>query len=757
MLVHDLIDTEEGRGDVASAPLLLDRSRTADNERMNHLIASGQVRSLHDTLDRQLDDLVRVRARRGDVSPAELRDGRAAILGDTDPPAYGRWVFFPWSGRMVHVLPPAEFAELRLDRNRHQVTAEEQRRLAGFHVGIVGLTTGNSVALTLALEGASGHLKLADADQAWLGDLNRLRAGVQDLGVPKTVLAARQVYEADPYARITLFHEGLGEENTDDFLGGDVPLHAVVDACSDLYARVLLRERARARRIPVLTAAGDRGTVDVERFDLHPDAPLFHGRANGITAARVREMDEGERMMLELAVADADRASARTAASVVEIRRTVTALPRMASDAALGAAALALAVRRLALGQPLPGGRRRVDPAAILADAGAPVTPISAAPGWSSPARVLGGVDGRIPELVRFAVEQGTLAPSAGNRQPWRFSWDGERLWVLHHRGRSASLLDPNHRAAYLALGAAVENVAVAAAHRGVRVRTEAFPRPRDPSVAALVTFDGGDAELEDDAALFPQLAERVTNRRTGRRSPLAGDAMTALADAARVRGARLDLVTGDEEMAELARIVGAGERIRHLTRELHREMVDELRWTDEEARRAGDGIPVDALELAPRERASLRVASRPEVAATLRELGGGRVFQERAERSILRSSALGLVTVGGIAPAAALRGGRAVERVWLTATALGLAVEPVTELVHMFEMLDGSAATVFSAREREELRSLRSRFDAVFAAAEGNTRLMLFRLGMAGAPTARSPRLPLEAVLTWGRPAMAA
>jgi hypothetical protein len=392
----------------------------------------------------------------------------------------------------------------------------------------------------------------------------------------------------------------------------------------------------------------------------------------------------------------------------------------------------------------------------VLAEGGARVTPITSAPGWQ-PGRALGGVDGRIPELVRFCVDHGILAPSAANRQPWRFSWDGERLWVMEDRARSASLLDPHHRATHVALGAAVENIAVAAAHRGYRARMEPFPRPREPQVAAAVTFEHAGADPEDDASLYPHLAERVTNRRTARRVALGADAVTALADAARVRGARLDLVTEDAGLAELASLLGAGERIRQLTRELHREMMGELRWTAEEASREGDGVPVDALELTAAQRAALRVAQRPDVAATLRELGGGRVLQERVEKAVLRSSAVGLVTVGGGAAANALRGGRAVERVWLRATALGLAVEPVTSLVYMFEMLDGSAATMFSSREREELRSLRARFDAVFKAAEGGTRLILFRLGVAGAPSARAPRLPLETVLEWGRPAMAA
>jgi len=756
MMVNDLIHTDAAWSDAASEPLVLDRSRTADAERMNHLIASRQARHLHDTIGRQIDDLVRVRARRDDLNAEELRAGREALLAGADPAEFGRWVFYPWNCRLVHVLPPDEFGELRLHRNRHQVTADEQRRLAGFHVGIVGLTTGNAVALTLALEGGAGHLKLADGDGATLGDLNRLRGGVHDLGVPKTVLAARQVAEADPYARVTLFHEGLTAENAGDFLGGDVPLHAVVDACNRLETRVLVRQLARAARIPVLAAGGDRGAVEVERYDLEPDRPLFHGRAGDLTPERVRRMSAGERLAMELSLADAERASPRTAASLVELRRTVVALPRLASDAALGGAAVAMAVRRLALGQPLPSGRRHLDPHAVLADGDPRVTPISSAPGWQ-PGRALAGVDGRIPELVRFCVQHGVLAPSPGNRQPWRFSWDGERLWVLEDRARAASLLDPHQRAAHVALGAAVENVAVAAAHRGYRARMEPFPRPRDPRVAAAITFEHAGGDPEDDAALFAHLATRVTNRRTGKRVPLGADALTALADAARVRGARLDLVTDDAEIAGLAQLLGAGERIRQLTRELHREMMRELRWTPDEALRAGDGVPVDALELSVAQRAALKVAQRPDVAATLRELGGGRVLQERVEKAVLRSSAVGLVTVGGGTAACALRGGRAVERVWLRATALGLAFEPVTSLIHMFEMLDGSAATMFSNREREELRALRARFDDVFQAAHGGTRLMLFRVGIAGAPSARAPRMPLEAVLDWGRPAMAA
>ena len=45
-----------------------------------------------------------------------------------------------------------------------------------------------------------------------------------------------------------------------------------------------VREHARARRLPVLMATSDRGMFDIERFDLEPDRPLFHGLAGEMTS-----------------------------------------------------------------------------------------------------------------------------------------------------------------------------------------------------------------------------------------------------------------------------------------------------------------------------------------------------------------------------------------------------------------------------------------------------------------------------------------
>ncbi len=88
------------------------------------------------------------------TSTAAIRGATAA--GCTTRGAAG------WCG----LLPCSEFREVRLNRNRYKITADEQERLAAVHIGIVGLSVGNMAAVTLALEGIATTYTLADFDAA---------------------------------------------------------------------------------------------------------------------------------------------------------------------------------------------------------------------------------------------------------------------------------------------------------------------------------------------------------------------------------------------------------------------------------------------------------------------------------------------------------------------------------------------------------------------------------------------------------------
>jgi molybdopterin/thiamine biosynthesis adenylyltransferase len=323
---------------------------------------SGRVYQVHDRIEAQLDELIRAREPAARFSAADLQQRRAAILGGMPLRCYGTWVRYPWSGRLVHVLPREEYQELRTDRNRGKLDRASQQRLLRLRIGVIGLSVGNSAAVTCAMEGVGGAFRLADFDGLGLSNLNRIRAGVQDLGVNKAVIAARQIAEIDPYLQVEIFPGGLTEEAMDDFFDGSgEPIDLLVEECDTPYVKVASREQARARRIPVVMDASDRGLLDIERFDLEPDRPLLHGRLAGIRSQDLHALTVEQSIALIVQMVDPNGISDELAAAVLEYGRTLSSWPQLASAVMLGGAIVTDAARRILLGQRCESGRYYVD------------------------------------------------------------------------------------------------------------------------------------------------------------------------------------------------------------------------------------------------------------------------------------------------------------------------------------------------------------------------------------------------------------
>jgi nitroreductase len=363
-------------------------------------------------------------------------------------------------------------------------------------------------------------------------------------------------------------------------------------------------------------------------------------------------------------------------------------------------------------------------------------------------------VDEPLPDVVRFVTEQAILAPSGANCQPWHFYYGDGTLWVVLDPVRAESVLDGRSRAALLALGAATENIAIAAAHRGYRALVEPFPDPTTPTIAAAIRLEADPTAAQSGlASAFPYIAQRATNRQRGTRVPLEPELAAVLCRTATAHGAHLELVSAPADLDEAGRILGEGDRVRCLCPALHAEMMGEIRWTPEAAQASRDGLDLATLELTPTERVAMHVLARPDVAAFLRSRREGRAIADSAEQAVAGASAVGLLRIGQDTPAAWLQGGRAFQQVWLAATARALALHPWTALPYMIAMLDTPAAEVFNADEQAILRALDARLERLFAEHRGAPRAVIFRLASAPEPTARSRRRPIAWVLHPGLP----
>lgn len=744
----------EGVDALTCAPLLFRPVVEADRADLETLLASGRVQHVHDRLVDQVRELVRIQSPSRRFSAHELDLAVKEHLAGAPAPDHGVWVFYPWTGRLVHLLDEADFARVRTDRNRNKITEEEQAVLCTKRIGVIGLSVGQSVSLALALERGFGELRIADHDTLDLSNLNRLRSGVHNLGLPKTVNVAREIAEIDPFLKVTCFHEGITRDNIDRFLTEGGALDVLVEECDSVDVKILARQRAKAHRIPVVMDTSDRGMLDVERFDLEPDRPLLHGLIDHLdpdAAAMARTAED--KLPFVAPMAGLDTLSKRMKASMIEVGHGLVSWPQLASSVFLGGALACDAVRRILLGQLTGSGRFHIDPETLIPGADGPATQVVAS--VPPPPLTEQVMREALPDpyrsgmpaypldepTTRLLVEAGAWAPSGGNDQPWRFLLENGRLFLFHEAARSHSAADPAAVVPMLSLGACVENILVRAAAEGIALTYRLLDRTDEPRLVAV--FEGAGTIDPDRDGLSRWLFERCTNRRKGDGSPLEDATKAALLRAAQeVPGAMAHLAEGAGPLDRVAELCGAAERLRFLNATCHHELfTKEVRWTAEEARRTRDGLDLATFEMGAAEVLGMQVASDPEAIALVRQWKAGRAFADLSGPAIRSSSAVLCISVPRMDREHVLLAGRAMERVWLRATALGLAVHPVSAPI-LLGLMAGSP--VFDASERGQIEHCAAGIRELFATRDRSPAFLL-RIFRAPAPSERSLRLPLE------------
>ena len=739
-------------------PQVFDPTSDEDRRQINAILMNGSWLQIHDTIKEQTYEVIRARKPSTTFTKEEFEQEARNIWPSDSPSEYGVWVYFPWSRCLVHTLPESEYHFLRSNRNCYKITPEEQNQLRSCTIGIVGLSVGKAAAQTLALEGIGGSFRLADYDTLSLSNLNRLQGGIQHVGLNKAVLAARQLFEINPFLKIELFEEGITESNIDTFLDDDCRLDLLIEECDDLYVKVRLREAARELRIPVLMETSDRGLLDIERFDMEPDRPLFHGVLGSINGADLKGLSTKEKLPIVLKILDVGQVSAATKASMLEIEETLETWPQLGSAVTLGGAVITDTARRILLGNLQKSGRFYIDLETLVQDqcAVTPSKPIAKAvtaavesyyPISPYPRPAARNVNEVSSDKVRFIVFHGSLAPSGGNVQPWRFEWRNQQLNAIHLSDRSSTLLNFNNCASYVAFGAVAENIDLAARELGLRADIEVIPDTTLPEVIFRTRLQR-DAAITADTPLFEQVRLRVTNRRLGLRQPLTLAEETALQEVAHSSGAELSLLTESSALDQVGEVIACCDRFIFLNQQTHREMMGEIRWNPEQVLSTRDGVDIGSLHLSAADAAVMQLLTDWAPLSYLSRIKRGRGLERNSRKLIAAASAVGLLTFGGTVPLSYFNGGRAMQRVWLTATALGLAFHPMTALPYLLARLRRGKGEGLTAEDQQQLTEFGKSYRHLLPIPDDHAEIMLFRLAKAELPTVRSLRRGLDEIL---------
>ena len=348
-------------------PVFFRLSNKSDETALNDLLNNNPNILVYDTIPGQLSELIKLSNPTKRLSKEESALlVTAHINGDIKK--YGVWVYFPWSAKLVHTLDEQEFIKVRTNRNIYKVSPEDIETLKTKKIGIIGLSVGQSIALTLAMERTCGELRLADFDEIELSNMNRIRVNIQDLGLNKSITAARQIAELDPFINVVCYPDGITNENIDDFftLGGK--LDVLVEECDGIDIKVLSRIKAKELGIPVVMDTNDKGMLDVERFDLEPDRHIFHGTVNELEELSLTELKSKlnsltipEKVEYLYKIVGFENLTETMKKSFSEMNKSIVGWPQLASAVTLGGAMVTDVSRKILLNQFTESGRYFVD------------------------------------------------------------------------------------------------------------------------------------------------------------------------------------------------------------------------------------------------------------------------------------------------------------------------------------------------------------------------------------------------------------
>jgi len=219
---------------------------------------------------------------------------------------------------------------------------------------------------------------------------------------------------------------------------------------------------------------------------------------------------------------------------------------------------------------------------------------------------------------------------------------------------------------------------------------------------------------------------------------------------AAAFPGVRLYIITQAADLKKLAHMIYKVDRIRTEHRALHEHLHHMIRFSTQEALAKRDGLPLKTLYSMLADELFLKSTRPWWIMNVVNHIGLGRMVALHAYQELRHASAAALLTVAGMQPDDFLRGGEALERLWLTLTYQGLAMQPMTAITLFLLRWQLEGDKAFLPQHQTMLRDVWREYQTMFPEGHrgGEGHIMLFRMGYSMASRHCTPRKNLDRFL---------
>jgi len=296
------------------------------------------------------------------------------------------------------------------------------------------------------------------------------------------------------------------------------------------------------------------------------------------------------------------------------------------------------------------------------------------------------------------AVAAAVLAASPHNTQPWIFEVGSDAIDVFVDSARATGTVDPLRREQYVGLGCAVENLVLACHARGLQPVLTLLPDGPGGTRVAHVELSTGNPQ---PSALYDAIGNRHTNRGPyeGRVVPAA--TLAALVDGAGLTGLSVQWISDPAPKAATGELlVDAAEAL--IADE--QQSMDGYVWfrnSNDDVQRYRDGLVLDGQGVSP-----LVLGIAKLLPASSRTSGDQFWVEQTRTVHTATAAAYGVITTSSPDDRRnQLNAGRLLQRIHLTATSQGIALQHMNQVTERIdrESTTGAAPT-FAPRFAELL-----------------------------------------------------
>jgi nitroreductase len=340
-----------------------------------------------------------------------------------------------------------------------------------------------------------------------------------------------------------------------------------------------------------------------------------------------------------------------------------------------------------------------------------------------------------IEKIIHSAVH----APSGENCQPWIFKVRKNKVSLFNVEDADKSLYNSLQKGSYVSHGAVLENIMISAEKYGLTTTILLFPHKEDESHVADVLFEEGSVTTDN---LDEYIATRCTNRKDFSGEKLSEIEKKKLIDSVtRMECSTFKIVQDDLVLPSLGKDLALNEKILFENKYIHDFFYEHIIWDKKDEEKAG-GFYIDTLEFLPHQLKAVKIFKNWLILSMANKIAGisSMIAKENGEK-YAKSGNFGALIMKGHSREDYVNMGRSMQRIWLTATSLGIAMHPCNGTIYFMEQIEDSKGSEFSQLHHSLIKESYKNILSIFGV-EKEKIGFIFRMGKADKPTARAKRL---------------